>query len=220
MQVGIGKEVLTDRPFQKIYSDFLGKYPRSKRGHAWIFIVVNHFSMFTFLKAMRDTSAADVVNFLLHEEAMIKAFGIAHLRTPVYSPQSNAAERVNRSVLSAIRTYLDHDHREWDAYCPGVEVSIRNAVRKATGVTPFFAVFGQHKAGEHNSLSSRGKYYVTECRRAYNSTSTFINTFGQLSAEKTKAAMSQHPKVSPLHFTRYASVAHRNSNDQLDPTPG
>ncbi|KAM8707995.1 hypothetical protein ACLKA7_015032 [Drosophila subpalustris] len=167
-QVGIGREVLTDRPFQKIYVDFLGKYPRSKRGHAWIFIVVDHFSKFTFLKAMKEASAADVVNFLVHEvffkfgvpevihsdngrqfisksfEAMIKAFGITHLRTPVYSPQSNAAERVNRSVLSAIRTYLEQDHREWDAYLPEVEVSIRNAVHTATGVTPFFAVFGQH----------------------------------------------------------------------------
>ncbi|KAM8718225.1 hypothetical protein ACLKA7_000927 [Drosophila subpalustris] len=117
---------------------------------------------------MKEASAADVVNFLVHEvffkfgvpevihsdngrqfisksfEAMIKAFGITHLRTPVYSPQSNAAERVNRSVLSAIRTYLEQDHREWDAYLPEVEVSIRNAVHTATGVTPFFAVFGQH----------------------------------------------------------------------------
>ncbi|KAL7735249.1 hypothetical protein ACLKA6_004504 [Drosophila palustris] len=118
--------------------------------------------------SMKEASAADVVNFLVHEvffkfcvpevihsdngrqfisksfEAMIKAFGITHLRTPVYSPQSNAAERVNRSVLSAIRTFLEHDHREWDAYLPEVEVSIRNAVHTATGVTPFFAVFGQH----------------------------------------------------------------------------
>ena len=67
MQVGIGAEVLTDRPFQKIYIHFLGKYPRSKNGHAWIFIVVDHFSKFTFLKAMRDVTAADVVNFLVHE---------------------------------------------------------------------------------------------------------------------------------------------------------
>ncbi|KAM8714792.1 hypothetical protein ACLKA7_001196 [Drosophila subpalustris] len=148
MQVGIGKEVRTDRPFQKIYIDFIRKYPRSKPVHAWVFIVVDHFSKFTFLKAMREASTADVVNFLVHEvffkfgvpkvilsdngrqfisksfEAMIKAFGITDLRTPVYSPQSNASERVNRSVLSAIRAYLEEDHRECDAYLPEVEVSL------------------------------------------------------------------------------------------------
>ncbi|XP_062141806.1 uncharacterized protein LOC133849729 [Drosophila sulfurigaster albostrigata] len=117
---------------------------------------------------MRDASAADVVDFLVHEvffkfgvpevihsdngrqfisksfETMVKAFGITHMRTPVYSPQSNAAERVNRTVISGIRAYLENDHREWDAYLPEIEVAIRNAVHSATGVTPFFAVFGQH----------------------------------------------------------------------------
>jgi len=34
MQVGIGRRVETERPFPKLYIDFLGKYPRSKSGHA------------------------------------------------------------------------------------------------------------------------------------------------------------------------------------------
>jgi len=52
MQVGIGRRVETERPFQKLYIDFLGKYPRSKSGHAWIFIVVDHLSKYTFVKAI------------------------------------------------------------------------------------------------------------------------------------------------------------------------
>jgi len=47
------KKGRTDRPFQKLYIDFLGKYPRSKSGHAWIIIVVDHFFKYTFLKAIR-----------------------------------------------------------------------------------------------------------------------------------------------------------------------
>jgi len=101
-------------------------YPRSKREHAWIFIVVDHFLKFTVLKAMREASSADVVNFLVHEvlfkfgvpevihsdngwkfisksfEAMIKAFGIVHLCTPVYSPQSNAAESGDSGTSSLL----------------------------------------------------------------------------------------------------------------------
>lgn len=49
---------------------------------------------------------------------MVQAFGITHLRTPVYSPQSSSSERVNHTVLSAIRTYLDQDHRDQGAYLP------------------------------------------------------------------------------------------------------
>lgn len=58
----------TERPFQKIYVDFLKKYPRSRRGHAYIFIVVDHFFKYTFLKVMREASAASVMEFLVHEE--------------------------------------------------------------------------------------------------------------------------------------------------------
>jgi len=53
MQVGIGRRVETKRPFKKLYIDFLGKYPKSKSGHAWIIIVVDHFSKYTFLRAIR-----------------------------------------------------------------------------------------------------------------------------------------------------------------------
>lgn len=49
------------------YIDFLGKYPRSRRGHAYIFIVVDHFSKYTFLKAMREATAVSLIEFLVHE---------------------------------------------------------------------------------------------------------------------------------------------------------
>ena len=63
----MGKQAITSRPFQKIYIDFLGKYPRSKKGNAYIFIVVDNFSKFTFLKTMRETTTANVIDFLVKE---------------------------------------------------------------------------------------------------------------------------------------------------------
>lgn len=62
----------------------------------------------------------------------------------MYSPQSNASERVNQSVLSAIRAYLDQDHRDWDLYLSEIECALRTSIHTATGVTPFFALFGYH----------------------------------------------------------------------------
>lgn len=44
----IGKEVRTGRPFQKLYIDFLGKYPISINDNFYV------LSKFTFLKAMRE----------------------------------------------------------------------------------------------------------------------------------------------------------------------
>lgn len=164
----IGKQVITDRPFQKLYIDFMGKYPRSKNGNSYIFIVMDHFTKFTFLKAMREASTSNVIEFLVHEifhkfgvpevihsdngsqfiakkfEELMNTYKIQHIKTAVYSPQSNASERVNQSVLAAIRAYLQQDHRDWDLYLSEIECALRTSVHSATGYTPFFALFGYH----------------------------------------------------------------------------
>ncbi|KAI8124554.1 hypothetical protein CVS40_4882 [Lucilia cuprina] len=66
------------------------------------------------------------------------------MKTAVHSPQSNASERVNQSVLSAIRAYLQNDHREWDMNLSNIELSLRTSWHSATGCRTFFALFGQN----------------------------------------------------------------------------
>ena len=168
LMLTIGAEVVTYSPFQKLCLDFLGKYPRSHGGNAYIFIVVDHFTKFVFLKAMKEATAKGVVNFLVHEVChkfgvpeilhigngkqlvskeflkMVQTYGIKHIKTAFYSPQSNASERVNQTVLTALRTYLEKDHPEWDWHLTEIECSLRNSVHTATGVTPYFALFGQN----------------------------------------------------------------------------
>lgn len=165
-QPTIGSEILTERPFQKLYIDFLGKYPRSKSGNAYIFIVVDHFSKFVFMKAMKEATTENVIKFLIQEiymkfgvpetihsdngtqftakgfKEMIKTYNINHIQTAPYSPQSNSSERVNQSILAAIRAYLEKDHRDWDLYLTEIECSLRSSVHSAIGMTPFFALFG------------------------------------------------------------------------------
>ena len=63
---GIGLPVRVERPFQRNYIDFLGIYPRSKKGNCYIFIVVDALTKFVFLKAMRDATAKKV-QFLISE---------------------------------------------------------------------------------------------------------------------------------------------------------
>jgi len=96
---------------------------------------------------MKEASTSNVVDFLIHE--VFYKFGFPevihcsaihvqdlrgsgrefHLKTPIYCPQSNAA---------------DGDHRDWDAYIPEIEVVFRNAIHLATGEAPFLTVFGHH----------------------------------------------------------------------------
>lgn len=168
MRPRMGSEVITYRPFQKIYIDFLGKYPRSKNGHAYVFIVLDHFSKFVFIKPMREATAKKVVEFLVQDifhtfgtpeiihsdngkqflsnefQQMIKAFKINHMTTAAYAPQSNASERVNRSILAGIRAYLDEDHTKWDAHLSDIESAVRSSFHESIGTSPYFALFGHH----------------------------------------------------------------------------
>lgn len=127
---------------------------------------MDHFTKFIFLHAMKEATAENVIKFLedqvfhtfgvpeiIHSdngkqfvskmfEEMIKRYKINHITTAYYSPQSNASERVNQSVLAAIRTYVQSDHRDWDLYLSEIEQALRTSVHSATGVNPFFALFG------------------------------------------------------------------------------
>lgn len=44
----MGEAFLTSRPFQRLYCDFLGPYPSSKRNNTHLFILVDHFTKFVF----------------------------------------------------------------------------------------------------------------------------------------------------------------------------
>lgn len=52
----MGQIVKTERPFQRIYIDLVGPLPWTKTGHIGIFIILNHFTKFTFLKPLRKFS--------------------------------------------------------------------------------------------------------------------------------------------------------------------
>jgi len=47
LRAPMGQLVETERPFQRLYIDLLGPYPRSKRGHIGLLIVLTHSQNFT-----------------------------------------------------------------------------------------------------------------------------------------------------------------------------
>lgn len=118
------------RPWQKIFVDFLVPYPRSRSGNSMLIIVLDQFSKFIVLKPLKHATSETLVECLkkdvfslfgvpdfLHSDNgrqfeshmladFLKKFGVTHVFTPKYSPQSNASERVNRTILAAIREYV------------------------------------------------------------------------------------------------------------------
>lgn len=158
----------SQRPFQKLYVDLIGPFPRSRKGNIGICIVLDHFSKFTFLKPLRKFCSRDIIKFMKEEifhcfgvpETIVSdngsqfrckefadfaaSHGVNHVFTAVHAPQSNASERVNRSINEALRSYIRKDQREWDIYLSSINSSLRSSIHQSIGISPYYVVFGQN----------------------------------------------------------------------------
>lgn len=166
MKPVMGKPVVTSRPFQRLYVDFLGPYPRSKQGNIGLFIVLDYTTKFHWLFPLKKFTSAVVQDLLLKQifhiygvpeilvsdngsqfksndfNAFLTSLGISHTYTALYSPQSNASERVNRSIISGIRSYLKKDQTLWDQNLTSISCALRNSYHQAIQCSPYHALFG------------------------------------------------------------------------------
>ena len=162
----MGQMAESARPFQRLYIDILGPYPRSKQGNIGILIVLDHFSKFHWLYLLKKFTSKAIQEFLQDQiffvygvpeilisdngsqfkandfNAFLTTFGIRHMYTALYSPQSNASERVNRSIVSAIRSYLSSDQQDWDLHIPAISCALRSSHHQSIGCSPYHALYG------------------------------------------------------------------------------
>lgn len=165
----MGSFLEISQPWQRLYVDFLGPYPRSKRQNKFLLIVMDQFSRFVLLKPLRQATSQHLVDFLEHHvfdifsvpeyifsdngkqfesklfASLLNKYGISHMTTPKYSPQANASERANRTILSSIRAYIKTDHKDWDLHIHEISSALRNFNHDSTGFSPHYLVFGEHK---------------------------------------------------------------------------
>ena len=75
--------------------------------------------------------------------AFLTKYGVKHMLTAIYSPQSNSSERVNRSIIAAIRSYLAKDQRLWDSHLSEIAVALRSSLHSSLGHSPYYVLLGQ-----------------------------------------------------------------------------
>lgn len=138
----MGQSRLPDAPWQLLALDFVGPLPLSKSRNRWLLVIMDNFSKFVILKAMRTASAENTAKFLENEvflrygvperitsdqgcQFRSKIFadlcdkcGIRWRPTPAYYPQANPTEAANKTVMNAVRSYIkdDGDHDSWDVH--------------------------------------------------------------------------------------------------------
>ncbi|KAI4897785.1 hypothetical protein NFI96_003241 [Prochilodus magdalenae] len=154
-------------PWEIVGVDFVGPLPRTQAGNAYLLVFVDYFSKWVEVSAVREATAqiaasrfqSDIFarhgapRFLISDRGqqfmsaffnhVVEALGTEHRFTTAYHPQTNAAERVNRTLKAAIRAYVGDKHNTWDKYLPQICFALRTTPHESTGVSPAKMLYGR-----------------------------------------------------------------------------
>jgi hypothetical protein len=169
--VGLHSSSPVSSPLERIFVDFVGPLPRTRRGNSAILVVLDGFSKFVWFYAVRKMSSAVVTECL--ERYYVPAFGTPaqivsdnatvfrskvfkdmcfrwgteHFTTTPYYPQASLAERVNRNLKAALKIYHSASQDKWDVDLPWIATALNTAVHESTQFTPDMLFLGREIKG-------------------------------------------------------------------------
>lgn len=155
-------------PFHTIHADHLGPFIKTKRCNAYILVIVDAFTKYVNLTAVRNTKSATSIRVLREHfsyfgtpnrlvtdqgtsftsaafKNFMKSTGIKHILNAVATPRANGqVERYNRTILAALGA-MNHDKPNgiWDEHLPDIQLGINTTVHSTTKKTPTELLFGK-----------------------------------------------------------------------------
>lgn len=235
MKPPMGNPTTSIRPFQRLYIDILGPYPRSKSGFIGLLIVLDHLTKFHWVCPLRKFTSSLIKDFLEKQifhvygvpevvvsdngsqfkandfNAFLTQYGITHTYTAYYSPQSNASERVNRSLIAGIRAFLKKDHKLWDENLSSICCALRNSYHQSLHVSPYRAVFG------FNMITHGSSYTLLKKLQLLDEPSATVSRDDQL--QTVRYDLRKHIKeaydTNRQHYNLRTRVPTFNTGDQV-----
>jgi len=154
-------------PFHTLHADHLGPFIRSKKGNTYLLIIIDAFTKYINVKAVRDTKTITAIRVFKEHfgyfgtltriitdrgtcftssrfKAFIQEFKIKHVLNAVATPRANGqVERFNRIIISALgaRSHGEKDHT-WDEYVGEIQLAINTTTNETTGKSPSELLFG------------------------------------------------------------------------------
>jgi len=165
---GLMQPIIVSEPWHTVGIDVTGPLPKTRRGNRFILVVVDYFTKWVELFPLQCTKAAVIAQLFLDDvicrfgfpvrvisdngaQFLSKIFmqlcnllGIQHQRTPLYHPQSNLSERVNRTIKPILASLAHNDSKTWDLKLSQIAFALRTAPSESTANSPAFLMFGRH----------------------------------------------------------------------------
>lgn len=195
----MGAEKKVRFPWQVIAVDLMGPLPRSASGHQYLLVVSDWFTKYSVLCPLRQATSSSIVRFMENEiflvygvpqyiicdngrqfiskslKKLVEDYESKLWYTAYYHAQSNFVERANRTICTAIRSYVNDNHKNWDKEIAKIGYALRTAVHEVTGYSPSFLNFGR-------VIPSTGKYYgnFTDKNLEVGERETWVGNVGKL----------------------------------------
>lgn len=153
---------------ERVHIDFIGPLPKTPRGNEHCLMMVDQFTKWVECVPLSSqkaevTAQAAIDSFFTRFgfpfeifsdqgrnfesklfEAVCKALHIHKARTTPYRPSANGqVERFNRTLMDAVRCFLDKSQNQWDLHVQQIAGAIRASVNRSTGYTPNKLMLGR-----------------------------------------------------------------------------
>lgn len=158
-----------NEPFQVIHLDHVGPFVLTERDNKYILTIVDGFSKYVVLRAVKDVTATETVYFVREYictygrperiitdrgtaftaaafERFCHELNINHIKIASKSPRSNGqAEIINGIAIKCLAMATEHpDNVDWDLKSMEVQWGINNSKHRITGCVPSDVVY-RHK---------------------------------------------------------------------------
>ncbi|KAF2905187.1 hypothetical protein ILUMI_00997 [Ignelater luminosus] len=163
-------------PFQIIAVDLMGPLPKSISGNSYLLVVSDWLTKFVLLKPLRKASASNCIicdNGTQFTSSIfkdvVKSYKSNIWYTAKYHPQANFVERSNRTIGTAIRSYIKSNHKHWDKNIAKIGYSTRTAQHEVTGHSPTFLNFFRYvpRIGDYYGNIPPNELNLSDLEMAY-----------------------------------------------------
>lgn len=154
-------------PFETVSIDLMGPLPTGRGGTHYILAILDTFSKFIRLYALKRASAKAIINRLEFDyipktgkpqsiltdngtqftgklwKTKLHELNIIIKHSTKYHPQSNPVERYNREIGRLLRTYCFDQHTKWPNYLEKIEEWMNKVRSEVTEMTPWEIIKGE-----------------------------------------------------------------------------
>ena len=155
-------------PLERVHIDFLGPLPKTDRGNEHILMIVDQFTKWVECIPLPNQTAEMTAQAIIRDfftrfgypfqilsdqgrnfesklfSALCEAMQIHKTRTTPYRPSCNGqVERCNRTLMDAVRCFVDGHQRNWDLHLAQIAGALRSSVNRSTGFTPNKMMLGR-----------------------------------------------------------------------------